>query len=62
MKRKLFNGKVVEELKDPVDLTIHTKCPEKWLLIDLETRQQYTGRIFPGQYGKWDRLDNLFEG
>ena len=55
-KRTLLDGKQVEELKNPVDLTIHTKCPEKWLLIDLETGQEYIGSKQPNLYGKWKRI------
>jgi hypothetical protein len=54
--RELIDGKLVEELEDPVDLTIHTKCPEKWLLIDLETGQEYIGQKTPSEYGKWKRI------
>lgn len=41
--RNLINGGVAEDLDEPIDLVIHTKCPEKWLLIDLETGQEYIG-------------------
>ena len=54
--RKLINGKEAEELDSAVDLTIHTKCPEKWLLIDLETGQEYMGSPVPNLYGKWKRI------
>lgn len=54
--RKLLNGEKVTELELPVDLTIHTKCPEKWLLIDLETGQEYVGSEKPNLYGKWKRI------
>ena len=48
---------MAEEFEFPIDLTIHTKCPSKWLLIDLETGQQYSGSDKPNLYGKWKRLD-----
>jgi len=54
--RKLINGKTAEEFDEAVDLTIHTKCPEKWLLIDLETGQEYIGSTKPNLYGKWKRV------
>lgn len=54
--RILINGTKVEEFNHAVDLTIHTKCPEKWLLIDLETGQEYIGSKEPNLYGKWKRL------
>jgi hypothetical protein len=54
--RKLLNGGEAVELETAVDLTIHTKCPEKWLLIDLETGQEYIGSEKPNLYGKWKRI------
>ena len=67
--RTLLDGKEVEEFEKAVDLTIHTKCPEKWLLIDLETGQEYLGSNKPNLYGKWKRIkdaennkkDNLWD-
>lgn len=47
----------VEEYPSPIDLTIHTKAPGKWLLIDMETGQKYIGLPQPSEYGKWLRLD-----
>jgi hypothetical protein len=54
--RILLDGTEVEEFEKAVDLTIHTKCPEKWLLIDLETGQEYMGSDKPNLYGKWKRI------
>jgi len=36
-----------------VDLVVHTKSPEKWLLIDRETGQTYQGSLS----GNWDKMD-----
>ena len=47
---------MVEETEDPINLTIHTRCPEKWMLIDMETGQKYIGSATPNLYGKWKRL------
>lgn len=44
-----------------IDLTIHTKCPSKWLLIDLETGQMYRGMKDPNQWGMWRRLKKVFK-
>lgn len=41
--RKLLDGRTVDELEQPLTLEVRTKCPEKWLLIDLETGERYTG-------------------
>ena len=46
--RKLQDGTEVLELAEAKVLTIKTKCPEKWLLIDLETGERYTGHITDG--------------
>ena len=54
--RKLLDGSEVEEFDQAVDLTIHTKCPSKWLLIDLETGAEYIGSEKPNFYGKWKRV------
>jgi len=56
MTRKLIDGAEVQEYDKAIDLTIHTKCPEKWLLIDLETGQEYRGSKDPNLYGKWKRV------
>lgn len=39
--RTLINGRTVPALAEPVTLTIHTKCPEKWMLLDMETGERY---------------------
>jgi hypothetical protein len=37
----------------PVSLTLYTRCPIKWILVDTETGQTYRGN--PNGY--WDRLE-----
>ena len=39
--RKLINGEKVKELDSSINLIIKTKCPEKWIIKDLETGQSY---------------------
>lgn len=39
--RSLKNGEKIEELDEAVNLIIRTKCPEKWIIEDLETGQRY---------------------
>ena len=59
-----FGG--VEELDSPMDLIIHTKAPEKWKLVDLETGEEYLGseigtnfaeilrsKVSTGKIGTW---------
>ncbi len=53
--RKLIGGKNVPSYQYPVDLVVHTKAPEKWKLIDMETGQEYIGSAEPGEYGLWIR-------
>ena len=60
--RNLIDGKSVPELESAVDLTIHTKAPEKWMLIDMETGQKYVGSPSPNLYGKWKRLKDKWDG
>ena len=42
-KRILKDGTEVPSYDHPIDLIIHTKAPAKWLVIDLETGQEYIG-------------------
>ncbi len=42
-KRILKDGSEVESFEKPVDLIIHTKAPEKWKLVDMETGEEYLG-------------------
>ena len=42
-KRILKDGSEVDAFDNPVDLIIHTKCPEKWKLVDMETGEEYLG-------------------
>ncbi|MBA65978.1 MAG: hypothetical protein CMG55_09280 [Candidatus Marinimicrobia bacterium] len=39
--RKLKNGESVDELEKAIELIIKTKCPTKWVILDLETGQKY---------------------
>jgi hypothetical protein len=53
---KMYQGSEIKELDKAVDLIIHTKAPGKWLLIDLETGQEYIALEEPDQYGMWKRI------
>ena len=57
-KRILQNGVEVEELDKPVNLTILTKCPKKWKIIDLETGQEYITTGVYEIYKQWKLVDN----
>jgi hypothetical protein len=41
--RNLLDGSKVKELDLPVTITVYTKCPEKWMLVDMETGEHYQG-------------------
>ena len=45
--RILLDGQEVPELEKPVVLEVRTKCPEKWMLIDLQTGERYIGHPDP---------------
>ena len=49
--------KEFKEFNKSVDLIVHTKCPDKWLLIDRETGEIYKGNVG----GYWDRLDPVIK-
>lgn len=49
--------KEFKEVVDPIDLIVHTKSPEKWMLIDKETGEIYQGNAG----GCWDRLDPVIK-
>lgn len=53
--RKLKNGTMVEELSQPTTITINTKCPAKWILIDQETGEVYTPYTSPGTL-QWKKI------
>jgi hypothetical protein len=51
------NPKEFKELADSVDLIVHTRSPEKWILLDRETGETYQGNVG----GYWDRLDPIIK-
>ena len=53
--RKLQNGRYVNELDEPMTLTVYTKCPEKYMLTDMETGQKYIGRVTKGK-SSWKKI------
>jgi hypothetical protein len=46
------NHHVYPEIKNPIDLVVHTKSPEKWILLDRETGETYVGSAD----GYWQKL------
>ena len=54
--RKLVDGTKAKELDEPTTLTIYTKCPQKWMLVDKETGEVYIGHITKGK-NSWKKID-----
>ena len=50
--------KLFDTFDIPITLTVTTKSPGKWLLIDRETGQVFSGSA----QGHWDRLDPVIRG
>lgn len=57
--RKLLDGREVEELDEAKVLTVKTKCPEKWMLIDTETGEVYTGHTTDGKNSWMKTKDSI---
>ena len=57
--RRLNNGELVEELKKPISLTIKTKVPKKWKIIDMETGQSYVATGKTKLYEMWTPCKDL---
>jgi hypothetical protein len=56
MSRKLLDGSTVNDTDISIELTIRTKCPEKWMLVDRETGEIYTPYTTPGPR-QWKKID-----
>lgn len=59
-KRTLKNGQDVVELASPITLKVYTKCPEKWILIDLENNKIYKGTTNQDIGKNWEYLSSSF--
>ena len=53
--RELVDGTKAKELKEPITLTVYTKCPEKWMLVDKETGEVYIGHVTKGK-NSWKKI------
>jgi hypothetical protein len=56
--RNLINGGKAAEHIEAVSLTVKTKAPAKWILIDSETGQVYRGADKMTSYGPWSWVNN----
>jgi hypothetical protein len=54
--RKLLDGNEVPELVSPITLTVYTKCPEKYMLTDMETGEKYIGYSTTGP-SSWRKIE-----
>jgi len=54
--RTLKDGTEVQELDKRVELSIITKCPRKWKIIDMETGQEYVASGTLELYKQWKRI------
>jgi hypothetical protein len=54
---KIREAHIYPESETAITLTVHTKSPEKWLLVDRETGEVYQGSF----HGDWDRLDPVIK-
>ena len=53
--RTLIDGSKVRELEAAKELTVYTKCPEKWKLVDMETGETYVGHSTTGKHS-WNKI------
>ena len=61
--RKLLDGTEADELAKSKTLTIKTKCPGKWMLVDKETGEVYVphtteGKLQWKKIATWDKDGN----
>jgi len=55
--RTLKSGVEIKELPSPITLSIYTKVPHKYILLDMETGEQYIGSIDPNEKS-WIKITN----
>lgn len=58
--RKLIDGTQAIELDQPIVLEIKTKCPSKYLLLDLENNETYRGTDTNRSGEHWHKIENSF--
>jgi hypothetical protein len=44
-KRTLKSGVEIVELSSPIELSVYTKVPHKYILLDMETGEKYLGNV-----------------
>jgi len=58
--RKLVDGTEAVELEQSIVLEIKTKCPSKYLLLDLETNETYRGSNNSRSGEHWSKVEDSF--
>jgi hypothetical protein len=56
----LHDGRMIEALDVARPLWVNSRCPERWMLIDLETGEQYTSNdqdVEKINAIKWKKVD-----
>ena len=54
--RTLLDGNEVPELEKAVTLEVYTKCPEKYMLIDMQPGERYIGYSTEGP-SSWRKIE-----
>ena len=55
--RTLLDGQEVQDHNTPITLEVYTKCPEKWMLIDMQTGEKYIGQMPCQDNLHWSKVD-----
>lgn len=59
--RKSFDGHTLPELTDPITLSVKTRCPSKYILLDCETNETYQGTATATLGTQWKKIENIFD-
>ena len=57
--RKTLDGRVLQELDEPMALIVNTKVPHKWILQDLETGEIYKGTTKTTIGEQWEKITQI---
>jgi|TARA_Y100000385_G_C12878018_1_gene544528 hypothetical protein len=56
--RTLKDGSTVKEFDKAITLSVRTRSPEKWKLIDLETGEEYIGNTPNNSHSlSWNKIN-----
>ena len=57
--RKTLDGRVLQELDEPMALIVNTKVPRKWILQDTETGEIYRGTTKTTIGDQWEKITQI---